>query len=135
LVLVYALGGSLLYSGLMAGLGALAPNLESSRAWVFIVSLPMLIPLYLWTGIVAAPNGTLAVALSLIPLSAPVGMMLRLGNAVIPLWQVELSVLLLYLTGLGTVRLMGRLFRVQTLLSGEPLSARRMWAVLRSPEG
>jgi len=95
----------------------------------------MMIPLYLWAALVQAPNGTLAVALSIIPFSAPVAMMLRLGGAVIPLWQVEVSVVLLFLTGLGTIRLMARLFRVQTLLSGEGLSVQRFWQVLRSPEG
>ncbi len=135
LMLIYAMGGYVLYAGLMAGLGALAPNLESSRTWIFLLSLPMMIPLYLWTALVQAPNGTLAVALSIIPFSAPVAMMLRLGGAVIPLWQVEVSVVLLFLTGLGTIRLMARLFRVQTLLSGEGLSVQRFWQVLRSPEG
>ena len=135
LMLLYAMGGYVLYAGLMAGLGALAPNLESSRTWIFLLSLPMMIPLYLWTELVQAPNAPLAVTLSLIPFSAPVAMMMRLGSAVIPLWQVEVSMVLLFLTGLGTVRLMARLFRVQTLLSGEGLSLQRVWQVLRSPEG
>ena len=134
LMLLYAMGGYVLYAGLMAGLGALAPNLESSRTWIFLLSLPMMIPLYVWASLVQAPNAPLAVALSLIPFSAPVAMMMRLGSAVIPLWQVEVSMALLFLTGLGTIRLMARLFRVQTLLSGEGLSLQRFWQVLRSPE-
>ncbi|NLG50700.1 MAG: ABC transporter permease [Chloroflexi bacterium] len=130
LIVPFALGGFVLYAGLMAGIGALSPNMESSRGWVFIVSLPMMIPIYLWMGITAAPNGPLAVILSLIPFSAPVAMLMRMTTAAVPGWQVGVSIVLLALTGVGLVRLMARLFRVQLLLSGEPLSARRMWSAL-----
>ena len=130
LFLLYALGGYLLYATVMAGIGALAPNLENSRAWVFIVSLPILIPFYLWTVIVAAPDEPLATVLSLVPFSAPIAMLLRIGATTVPAWQHVLSLTLLALTGLGAVWLMARLFRAQTLLSGESLSLRRIWAAL-----
>jgi len=130
LFLLYAFGGYLLYATVMAGIGALAPNLENSRAWVFIVSLPILIPFYLWTVIVAAPDDRLATTLSLVPFSAPVAMLLRIGVTTVPLWQHVFSLTLLALTGLGAVWLMARLFRAQTLLSGESLSLRRAWAAL-----
>ncbi len=132
LFLLYAFGGYLLYATVMAGIGALAPNLENSRAWVFLVSLPILIPFYLWTVIVAAPDGNLATVLSLVPFSAPVAMLLRIGVTTVPLWQHILSLALLALTGVGAVWLMARLFRAQTLLSGESLSLRRAWSALTS---
>lgn len=131
LVLPYALGGYLLYAGVMAGLGALSVSLESSRGWVFLVTLPMLIPIYVWVNIVEAPNGPLAVVLSLIPFSAPVAMLIRMTGTVVPAWQLATSLALLLVSGVGMVWLMGRLFRVKTLLSGEALSARRLLAALR----
>jgi hypothetical protein len=39
---------------------------------------------------------------------------------------------LLALTSAGIVWLMARFFRVQTLLSGEAISLRRAWSVLKS---
>lgn len=131
LVVPYALGGFALYAALMAGIGALAPDMESSRAWVFVVSLPMLVPIYLWMAIASSPNGPLATALSLIPFSAPVAMLMRLASTAVPAWQIGVSLILLALTGVGMIRLMARLFRIQTLLSGESLSVRRMWSTLR----
>ncbi|MFQ5594323.1 MAG: ABC transporter permease [Anaerolineae bacterium] len=130
LVVPFALGGYVLYAALMAGIGALAPDIESSRAWVFVVTLPMLVPIYLWMAISTSPNGSLAVALSLIPFSAPVAMLMRMTSTSVPAWQLGVSLLLLALTGVGMVLLMARLFRVQTLLSGESLSIRRMWSAL-----
>lgn len=130
LIALYALGGYLLYATVMAGIGALAPNLENSRTWVFIVSLPIVIPFYLWTAIVAAPDAPFATVLSLIPFSAPVAMLLRMNVTAIPVWQHGLSLTLLALTGMGAIWLMARFFRAQTLLSGEALSLRRIWRAL-----
>ncbi len=127
----FALGGFVLYAALMAGIGALARDVEDSRIWLFLISLPMMIPIYLWATITADPNGLLAVALSLFPFSAPVAMLMRLTGGPVPAWQIGGSLLLLLLTGLGTIWLMARLFHVQTLLSGESLSLRRFVAALR----
>lgn len=131
LIIPFALGGFLLYAGIMAGIGALAPDIEGSRSWVFVISLPMMIPIYLWTAIVNAPNGAFAVALSMIPFSAPVAMLMRMTTTAVPLWQLTTSLALLLLTGFGMVWLMARLFRVQTLLSGESISLKRFVEALR----
>ena len=131
LVVPFSLGGFVLYAALMAGVGALAPDVENSRGWVFLVSLPMMVPMYLWMAISSSPNGALATALSLIPFSAPVAMLLRMTSTTVAAWQVGVSLGLLFVTGVGMIGLMARLFRVQTLLSGEALSLRRMWAALK----
>lgn len=129
--LLFALGGYTLYAGFMAGLGALAPNMEGGRSWVLLISLPMMIPIYLWTAIVQSPNGPLAVAVSLIPFTAPVGMLMRLTSTTVPFWQIALSLGLLALTSVIIVWLMARLFQVRTLLSGEAVSVKRIWSALR----
>jgi len=131
LVVPYALGGFLLYAALMAGIGALARDVEDGRIWLVVISLPMMIPIYLGMAISGNPNGGLAVALSLFPFSAPVAMLLRITSTIVPGWQITLSLILLVLTGIGTVWLTARLFRVQTLLSGEAISTRRIYAALR----
>lgn len=132
LVAPYALGGFGLYAALMAGLGALVEDVESGRTWIFVLTLPMMIPIYLWMAIVNAPNGAPAVALSLFPYSAPVTMVLRMTVTRVPAWQIAASLGLLVLATVGTVRLTARLFRAQTLLSGESLSLRRLWSALRA---
>ena len=132
LVVPFALGGFLLYAGLMAGIGTLAPDMEGSRSWVLVISLPMMIPIYLWTAIVNAPNSAFAVALSMIPFSAPVAMLMRMTTAAVPVWQLTTSLILLVFTGVGIIWLMARLFRVQTLLSGESISLKRLFGAIRS---
>jgi ABC-2 type transport system permease protein len=131
LAVLFALGGYMLYAALMSGIGALTRDVEDSRTWVFVVSLPMTIPIYLWMAIASAPNGPLAVVLSLIPFSAPVAMLMRMTSTIVPAWQIAASLVLLLLAGLGVVRLMARLFRAQTLLSGAPFSVRRFLAAFQ----
>jgi len=131
LIVPFAMGGFLLYAALMAGIGALARDVEDGRTWLFVISLPMMIPIYLGVAISNDPNGMLAIALSLVPFSAPVAMLLRITATAVPGWQIALSLMLLVLTGIGTVWLMARLFRARTLLSGESLSVRRFWIVLQ----
>lgn len=131
-IVLFALGGYALYSAFMAGLGALAPNMEGGRSWVMLIALPMAVPMYAWTFIVSAPHNPLAVILSLIPLSAPVAMLMRLTTTTVPAWQIALSLGLLFLTAAGIIGLMARLFRVQTLLSGEAISLKRIWSMLRT---
>ena len=132
LVVPYALGGFFLYAALMAGIGALAPDIDNSRAWTFIITLPMLVPIYLWLAIVSSPNSSLAVSLSLFPFSAPVAMLLRMTSTAVPGWQLGLSLVLLLLAAAGVIWLMARLFRAQILLSGEALSLRRLWLALQA---
>lgn len=130
LALFFALGGYGLYAAIMAGVGALSPDLESTSSWVFVITLPMLLPIYLWAAITGAPNGALAVILSLFPFSAPVAMLMRMTSTTVPSWQILVSLILLALAAAGMVWLISRLFRVQTLLSGESFSVRRFWAAL-----
>jgi ABC-2 type transport system permease protein len=130
LIIPFALGGFVLYAALMAGIGALTPDVEGSRNWVLLVTIPMTLPIYIWPAVVDAPNSGLAVVLSLFPFSAPVTMLMRMTSTSVPDWQVLASIGILLLTGVGTILLMARLFRVQTLLSGEPLSAARLWSAL-----
>lgn len=130
LVVPYALGGFGLYAAVMAGIGALSPDMESSRAWLFVLTLPMMIPIYLWQPIASHPDGALATALSLFPPSAPVAMLMRMTASAVPTWQFGVGLSLLLVSVVGTIWLMARLFHAQTLLSGESLSLRRFWAAL-----
>jgi ABC-2 type transport system permease protein len=127
----YFLLGYALYASLMAGAGALVPKVKEITSATFVVISPLMAG-YL-VGVILfefAPHGGLATALSIFPLTAPVVMIMRLTVGGVPLWQLMLSVGLMSLTVVFIVRLISRTFRTQSLLSGEPFSARRFFAVL-----
>ncbi len=128
--IVFFLLGYLLYASLMAAIGALVPNLREASQATFIVILPLLIPLMSIGVLITAPDGGLAVALSLIPFTSPVAMMTRLAAGGVPLWQLLLSAALLAATGGLVMRLVAGMFRAQTLLTGQPFSLRRLFGAL-----
>jgi hypothetical protein len=57
-------------------------------------------------------------------------MALRLSSASVPVGQLAVSAALILLTGWGMVALMARLFKAQTLLSGEEFSMRKFMRTL-----
>jgi ABC-2 type transport system permease protein len=118
--LVFFLLGYAVYASLMAGLGALAPNLREASQATFIVMLPLLIPLFFSSTVFAEdPNGTIATVLSIFPLTAPVAMMSRLSSGGVAWWQPWLAALLLAGTAVFIVRAVAGMFHAQSLLSGQ----------------
>lgn len=129
-LLFFALG-YLVYAALIAGLGALAPSLRDASQATLLVYLPLFVPLWFINSIVNQPNGLPAVIMSLVPFTAPVTMMARLARVTPPIWQMALSVALLLVTAYAAVRFAARLFRAQTLLSGQSLSVSALRNALR----
>jgi ABC-2 type transport system permease protein len=118
--LVFFLLGYAVYASLMAGLGALAPNLREASQATFMITLPLMVPLFLASSVfMQAPNGMIAIVLSLFPLSAPVAMMARLSAGGVVWWQPWLAVVLLAGTIVFIVRAVAGMFRAQSLLSGQ----------------
>jgi ABC-2 type transport system permease protein len=118
--LVFFLLGYAVYASLMAGLGALAPNLREASQATFMITLPLMVPLFLASSVfMQAPNGMIAIVLSLFPLSAPVAMMARLSAGGVVWWQPWLAVALLAGTIIIIVRAVAGMFRAQALLSGQ----------------
>jgi ABC-2 type transport system permease protein len=125
--LVFFLGGYALYASLMAGAGALVPKMKEASAASFIAMIPLFAGYIvgLLAPIAGVTDEPLPVALSLFPLTAPVVMVMRLTDSVVPLWQILLSAALTYLTAYFTLRGAASLFRAQNLLSGQSFSIGR----------
>ncbi len=122
---VYGLLGYAMYGAQMAGLGALAPDLKDARGASFIILSPIIIVYMFAMGIYEAPDGPFALVMSLFPLTSPVGMIARMTQITVPLWQVVLAAVLQLLTAIFIVRMVARLFHAQHILSGQPFSVQR----------
>lgn len=126
---VFFLLGYAIYASLMSAIGALVPNMREASQTTIIVAIPLILPLFFISVLIEKPSGTLSVALSLFPLTAPVVMMTRVASGSVPLWQIMLSAFLLVLAVLFIVRLVARMFHAQTLLSGQDFSLKRYFHV------
>jgi len=118
IVLFYFLGGFLLVACFQAGLGAVSTNMREGPQYAAFFTLPMVAPLWFLSVFLETPNGNLAVVLSLIPITAPLSMVQRIAIAVVPWWQLGLSLIFLTLGILVTLWLASKIFRVNTLLAG-----------------
>lgn len=129
-IIFFALG-YLLYASLLAGLGALVPNLREASLAAFIINSPLLLALIVLTSIIDDPNGSIATAFSLFPLTAPILMMARIIlSPEVPPWQILLSIALLILTLLFIIRTVTQLFRAQILLSGQAFGLKHFFSAL-----
>lgn len=117
--LVFFLLGYGIYAALMAGIGALVPNLREASQATTIVIIPLVVPLFFLTSLAEKPNGPISLFLSLFPLTSPITMMARLSTAVVPWWQLAISICLLLATVYLFVRAVAGMFRAQRLLSGQ----------------
>lgn len=127
---VYSLLGYAMYGALMAGLGALAPDVKDTHGLSFLLQLPLIAGYMAAFFTFESPDAPLAIFGSFFPLTAPVTMIARMATADVPLWQALLAAALQGLTAVAIVLLAARLFRAQVLLSGEPVSAGRYFRAL-----
>ena len=65
---------------LIAGLGALVPNLREANQATILVIFPLIIPMMFSSSVSAAPNSPLFLTLSMIPFTSPVTMISRLAG-------------------------------------------------------
>ena len=117
--LVFFILGYSIYASLMAGAGALAPNTREASQITFMLILPMIVPLFFYNLLIHDPNNTLSVVISMFPFSAPVAMMTRLTVGTVPPWQIALTIGLMLVTAYIIILMVARLFRAQTMLSGQ----------------
>jgi len=127
---VFFILGYAVYASLMAGLGALVPNMREASQATMVVIFPLIIPLFLMNILIEAPHGTVSTALSLIPFTAPVVMMTRLSAGGVPWWHPLLAIVLLVFTIVLVVRAVSGMFRAQVILSGQPFNIRRFLLAL-----
>ncbi|MCJ7567716.1 MAG: ABC transporter permease [Anaerolineales bacterium] len=125
--LLYFLLGYALYASLMAGIGALVPDIKAGSQASGVVMIPLILGymLSVMPFSIEASNGLLITAISLIPLTSPVPMIMRLTVGVVPFWQLALSLGLMVISVVLVIRAVGKIFRAQMILSGQPFTVRR----------
>jgi ABC-2 type transport system permease protein len=124
--LFYFLTGYLLYSALFAAVGSAVDSETETQQFMFPITLPLLFTYMLSVTILfRAPDGQLAVWLSMIPFTSPVAMMLRLPFGV-PTWQLVISMILMVIGFLFTTYVAARIYRVGILMYGKKASFKEL---------
>ncbi|WP_318344567.1 ABC transporter permease [Flagellimonas baculiformis] len=121
---IYFVLGYLIYSSIYAAIGAAVDNETDTQQFIFPIIMPLMLGIYVgFFSVFSNPNGPIAVAFSLFPLTSPIVMLMRLpggiGQGGVPLWQLLLSISLLIVTFLGIVSLAAKIYRVGILMYGK----------------
>lgn len=128
--IIFALFGYALYGAQMAGIGALVPDIKDARSLTLIILAPLILVYVFLSLIITNPNSTIALVLSLFPLTSPVAMVARMAATEVPWWQSFTAALLQIAAIVFIIRLVARLFRAQTLLSGQTVNAKQYYHLL-----
>ncbi|MBI2951020.1 ABC transporter permease [bacterium] len=111
--------GFLLFAALYVGAGSLCNSAQEAQSLVFPITLMLVVPMMTMGAVIRQPDSGLSVALSLIPFFSPITMFIRINLLTPPAYQIALSILLLLLATLLTIRLTARVFRVGVLMYGK----------------
>ena len=122
---LYFLGGYLLFASFFAAIGASINEQSDSSQFMTPIVIIMIFSLYAGMFSINNPDGPLAMWCSLIPLTSPIVMMVRLPFGV-PAWQLILSLVLLYATAIGVVALSAKIYRVGILMYGKKPTFKEM---------
>ena len=119
--LLYFIGGYFLYSAMFAAIGAAVDNDTDTQQLVMPITLLLIIPM-ICSGLIAnAPDSSLSIWMSMIPFTSPAAMMLRIPYGV-PIWQIAVSVALLYITFIVFTWLASKVYRTGILMYGKKVS-------------
>jgi ABC-2 type transport system permease protein len=129
--ILFFTGGYLLYSSLYAAIGAAVDNETDSQQFMMPILMPLILGLYIGISVVISdPHGSLATAFSLIPFTSPVVMMMRIPMGV-PLWQILVSLVLLYVTFIGMIWFSAKIYRVGILMYGKKPTYKELYKWLK----
>ena len=116
---VFYLLGYALYSTLYAAIGSMVNSEQEAQQLQFIVVLPLVAAVGVMITAAQFPNSAVAIWFSMIPLTSPLVMFMRIAVQTPPMWQIALSIVLLAGTIYALVLLCGRIYRVGVLMYGK----------------
>lgn len=124
--LFYFLGGYLMYGALFAAIGSAVDSEADTQQFMLPVTVPLILAIIVGQSIIEQPDSALAFWFSIIPLTSPVVMMIRVVMGVAP-WELALSMICLIGGFMGTVWLASRVYRVGILMHGKKVSYGELW--------
>jgi ABC-2 type transport system permease protein len=116
---IYFIGGYFLYSSFYAAIGAAVDNQTDSQQFLLPIIMPLMLSVYIgFFTVMNDPHGIIAIIFSMIPLTSPIVMLMRIPFGV-PLWQIAISVTLLFGTFFSVVWFAAKIYRVGILMYGK----------------
>ncbi len=129
--LVYFVGGYFLYSSIYAAIGAAVDNETDSQQFLLPIILPLMLGVYVgFFSVLNDPHGTVATTFSMIPLTSPIVMLMRIPFGV-PWWQILISLAILFGTFFLVVWFASKIYRIGILMYGKKPTWKELYKWLK----
>jgi ABC-2 type transport system permease protein len=126
--LFYFVGGYLLYAALFAAIGSAVDNEADTQQFMLPVTIPLIFSIIIGISFVLNnPDGDVAYWLSLIPLTSPIIMMIRVPFGINIYTDLIPSMVLLVLGFLTTTWIAAKIYRTGILMYGKKVSYKELW--------
>lgn len=129
ILLLFLIGGFLLYSAVFAAIGSAVDNIQDASQLQTVAMLPIILGIVFGMMATGDPTSSIAVWTSIIPFTSPMVMMARIPYG-IPSWQIILSLVLLYASFLASVWVAAKIYRVGIFMYGKKPTVKELirWA-------
>lgn len=127
----YFILGYLLFAASMACVAAPAGTMRDAQQGASIFTMFAVLPMILLSFITRAPNSIIAKALSYIPYTSPVTMLVRIAIVEVPGYELLASLLILSISVIVMVRLSAKIFRAGILMHGTKIKLKDVFKYLR----
>lgn len=129
-LLLFILGGFLLYASLYAAAGSAVDSVQDGQQFNTVIMLPIILSMIVMTSVFSDPNSSLVFWGSMIPFTSPVVMVARIPFG-IPTWEIVTSLLILYATFILTTWMAAKIYRVGIFMHGKRPSWGDLWRWIR----
>lgn len=124
-VVLFILGGFLLYASLYAASGSAVDSVQDGQQFNSIIMMPIILAIIVMMSVFNDPNSSIAFWASMIPFTSPIVMIARIPFG-IPTWEIVVSLVVLYLSFVLTTWLAAKIYRIGIFMHGKRPSWREL---------
>ena len=128
--IIYFILGYLLYASLYAAVGSAVESVEDTQQLQLPITIPLMIAYMIILMAFQNPDSGVVVWASMIPFTSPIVMLARIPYGV-PMWQLIVSIALLFLTFLGCAWVSAKIYKVGILMFGKKSTFKDLWKWLK----
>ena len=130
LVLLFTIGGFLLYASLYAAVGASVDQAQDAQQLTTPITIPIIVAFVVTMMIMKDPNSPVVFWCSMIPFTSPIVMVARIPSG-IPAWEIATSLALLYATFIICVWGAAKIYKIGIFMHGSKPTLRDLWRWLK----
>lgn len=134
LIILYFFGGYFTYAALFAAVGsAVGEDINEANSLTLPVMMPLMLAFYVGFAAMRAPDSTMAVWASMLPLFSSIVMPVRLPFDP-PMWQIAVSIISMLLFMVFLIWVAAKIYRVGILMYGKKASFRELakWLIYKT---